>query len=122
MKHVSEVFPSPHAAVLAAVALGLLVAALAGCASQNALQTLYALDSTYAAAATAEANYCKSSVADASVCGQMKDYDNRAFNALSPLTAAASQPGATVDSVALAAAESAVTQFAAYATQHQVKS
>lgn len=107
---------SAAAIILAATAV------VPACSSPSSLQALYALDSTYAAAATAEANYAKSSIADPAVVAQMKDYDNKAYAALAPLTTAASQPGATVDSVALAAAEAAVTQFASFATSHTVKS
>lgn len=104
-------------------AAAILLAATAivpACSTTDARQTVFALDSTYAAAATAEAGYCKLPVADASVCAQMKQYDNEAYNALSPLTVAASQPGATIDSVALTAAEIAVTKFASLATAHKV--
>jgi hypothetical protein len=94
---------------------------LAGCLSApSPMKVLYALDGTYAGAATAEANYAHSSLADPAIVSTMKDYDNKAYIALAPLTAAAAS-GEGVDGVALAGAELAVSQFAAYITAHQVK-
>lgn len=92
-------------------------ALLAGCASQDAFKTLYALDGAYATAATAEATYCGLPVRDAAACALMKQYDDEAYGALAPLTVAASRSGGSIDSVALAAAEVAVTKFATFANQ-----
>lgn len=101
----------------ALVALSLV---LAGCTSATAIsppkdaaQTVYALDSAYFVAASAEAGYINGAAASPAAVTKIRQLDNIAYLALQPLNTLV-QGNATPAAADLAAAQAAVTALTSY--------
>lgn len=90
---------------------------LAGCVNgqPNAVNAVAGLESTYAAAVSAEIIYENSGKADVAVVRQIETYRVRAAVDLAPLVSAA-ETGGSVDAAALTVATSELNQLSAYLT------